>query len=243
MLNTISLEDISNQFEGKRVLIRVDYNVLIKETNEVKLTEIFKIEKTIPTIKYVLSKGAKSVVLISHLDEPNGKVIKELSLKNLTKKLDMLLGRCVIFIEECVGDKVEKQIQENEEKEEYHNGLIFLLENLRFHKEEQGFYINEEGKKIYCEEKELINFREKLSKLGDIYINEAFNISHLNDSSITGINIERRVAGIMMKKEINMFYKLMNNPDRPLLAILGGHILSDKITLIYNLLEMYYNII
>ncbi|UJR08738.1 hypothetical protein I4U23_012995 [Adineta vaga] len=226
--NKLSIEDLD--LKGKRVLIRVDFNVpLDKETGQVKDKQ--RIEGALPTIKYALDKGAKCVVLMSHLGRPDGKRVEKESLKPVAEELKKLLGKDVKFLNDCVGDEVEKAVSEAD------NGQVLLLENLRFHLEEEGSVKDKQGNKIKAEKDAVDKFRASLSKLGDVYINDAFGAAHRAHSSIVGVKLEQRAAGYLMKKELDYFGKVLENPERPFLAILGGAKVSDKIQLIENLLD------
>jgi len=135
------------------------------------------------------------------------------------------------FLDDCVGEAVEKAVHESSD------GAIFLLENLRFHAEEEGRGVDESGKEFKPSKEDIKKFRDSLSKLGDVYINDAFGTAHRAHSSMVGINLETRAAGFLMKKELNFFGKVMENPTSPFVSIIGGAKVSDKIQLIKNLLE------
>ncbi|CAF0890393.1 unnamed protein product [Adineta ricciae] len=226
--NKLSIEDLD--LKGKRVLIRVDFNVpLDKETGQVKDKQ--RIEGALPTIKYALDKGAKAVILMSHLGRPDGKRVEKESLKPVAEELQKLLGKDVKFLNDCVGDEVEKAASEAD------NGQVLLLENLRFHLEEEGSVKDKAGNKTKADKDAVDKFRASLSKLGDVYINDAFGAAHRAHSSIVGVKLDQRAAGYLMKKELDYFGKVLENPERPFLAILGGAKVSDKIQLIENLLD------
>ncbi|CAF1053220.1 unnamed protein product [Adineta ricciae] len=226
--NKLSIEDLD--LKGKRVLIRVDFNVpLDKETGQVKDKQ--RIEGALPTIKYALDKGAKAVILMSHLGRPDGKRVEKESLKPVAEELRKLLGKDVKFLNDCVGDEVEKAASEAD------NGQVLLLENLRFHLEEEGSVKDKAGNKTKADKDAVDKFRASLSKLGDVYINDAFGAAHRAHSSIVGVKLDQRAAGYLMKKELDYFGKVLENPERPFLAILGGAKVSDKIQLIENLLD------
>ncbi|RKP21556.1 phosphoglycerate kinase-like protein [Rozella allomycis CSF55] len=213
---------------GKRVLIRVDFNVPLKEG---RITNNQRIVAALPTIQYALDKGAKSVVLMSHLGRPDGKVVPSQSMKPVAVELESLLNRKVTFLDDCVGESVEKVCRDAS------GGQVILLENLRFHLEEEGSVKDEQGNKLKAEKAAVDAFRASLSKLGDVYINDAFGTAHRAHSSMVGVNLPVRAAGILMKKELEFFARALENPERPFLAILGGAKVSDKIQLIENLLD------
>ena len=201
-------------FGGKRVLVRCDFNVPLSP--EGKISDDFRIKKTLPTIKYLIKKKAK-VILISHLGRPKGRQEKY-SLKPVAKKLERLLKKKVKFLPDCVGPEVEKEIEKMKEKD------IILLENLRFHKEGEG---NDE------------NFARKLSKLGDIFINDAFSASHRAHASIVGIpKFLISGAGFLLEKEVKVLSQIIENPKRPLVVIIGGSKAKDKARVIDKFLEI-----
>ncbi|EMR09492.1 phosphoglycerate kinase [Pneumocystis murina B123] len=215
--------------KGKRVFIRVDFNVPLNLNKEI--TNNQRITSTLPTIEYVIKEGAKAVILASHLGRPNGKRNEKYSLKPVSEELERLLQRNVLFLDDCVGENVEKICKEAT------NGQIILLENLRFHVEEEGSSKDAEGNKIKADPKDIEKFRKSLTSLGEIYINDAFGTAHRAHSSIVGVDLPQRAAGFLMKKELDFFAKALENPQRPFLAILGGAKVSDKIQLIDNLLD------
>ena len=210
-----------------------------------KISNNQRIVAAMPSIKYVLDQGAKSVVLMSHLGRPDGKVVPKYSLKPVATELERLLGKPVAFLPDCVGPEVEKHcasatggtlIPRYFMTSRYH-GIVVLLENLRFHIEEEGSVKDEQGNKIKAEKPAIEAFRASLSKLGDVYVNDAFGTAHRAHSSMVGVNLQVRAAGFLMKKELDFFSKALENPDRPFLAIVGGAKVSDKIQLIENLLD------
>jgi len=221
--NRLSIDKID--LSGKRVLIRVDFNVPMENG---KITSTQRIVASLPTIEYALQKGAKSIVLMSHLGRPDGVVKPEYSLSPVAESLKQLLKRDVIFLKDCVGSEVEEACSNPQP------GTIFLLENLRFHPEEEGVAVVN-GKKIKPSDEQIKAFRNSLSKLGDVFINDAFGTAHRAHSSIVGVNLVR-VSGFLMKKELEYFGKILESPTRPLLAILGGTKVSDKIKLILNMI-------
>jgi phosphoglycerate kinase len=214
---------------GKRVFMRVDFNVpQDKKTGAITNTQ--RIEAALPTIKYALEKGA-SLVLASHLGRPDGKVIEKFSLKPIAAELAKLLGKPVAFVNDCVGADAEKAAAALKP------GEVLLLENLRFHIEEEGKVKNEDGTSTKADPEKVKEFRASLSKLADVYVNDAFGTAHRAHSSIVGVTLPQKAAGFLMEAELNAFTKVLDNPDRPLLAILGGAKIADKIPLIKNLLE------
>ncbi|KFY47451.1 hypothetical protein V496_10651 [Pseudogymnoascus sp. VKM F-4515 (FW-2607)] len=224
--NKLSITDVT--LKDKKVLIRVDFNVPLDSKKNVTNTQ--RIAGAIPTIKYAIDNGAKTVVLMSHLGRPDGKVNEEFSLKPVVPELEKLLGRSVTFAPDCVGPKVEEIV--NNAK----NGEVILLENLRFHAEEEGSSKDADGKKVKASPESVTKFREDLTKLADIFINDAFGTAHRAHSSMVGVNTPQKASGFLMKKELEYFAKAIESPERPFLAILGGAKVSDKIQLIDNLL-------
>lgn len=223
----LSIEDL--ELAGKRVFIRVDFNVpQDKVTGEITNTK--RIEAALPTIQYALDKGA-SVVLASHLGRPNGQVTPKFSLAPVAKKLEELIDRPVKFLNDCVGAEVEAACAEAKP------GDIILLENLRFHIEEEGKAKDAEGNKIKADKEAVAQFRASLTKLADVYVNDAFGTAHRDHSSMTGVALPQKAAGFLMNKELKAFDQVLNNPPRPFLAILGGAKVADKIQLINNLLD------
>ncbi|KAI9014859.1 phosphoglycerate kinase [Gaertneriomyces semiglobifer] len=222
----LGIQDVD--LAGKRVLIRVDFNVPFAGG---KISNNQRIVAALPTIKYALEKGAKSVVLMSHLGRPDGKVVSKYSLKPVSEEVSKLLGKPVTFLDDCVGSKVEEHCAKAD------NGEIILLENLRFHLEEEGSTKDEQGNKVKANKEDVEKFRDSLTKLGDIYINDAFGTAHRAHSSMVGVKLPIRAAGFLMKKELDFFAKALENPEHPFVAILGGAKVSDKIQLIDNLLD------
>ncbi len=222
-----TIRDLSLQ--GKRVLIRVDFNVpQDKQTGEI--TNPQRIQAALPTIKHALDQGA-SVVLMSHLGRPNGHRNEKYTLAPVAEKLEELLGRPVKFLSDCVGPEVESHCASLEP------GEVILLENLRFHIEEEGKAKDADGNTTKADEDEVAQFRSSLTQLGDVYVNDAFGTSHRAHSSVVGVNLPDKVAGFLVEKELEAFSKVLNEPARPLLAILGGAKIADKIPLIRNLLD------
>ena len=225
------IEDL--ELAGKRALIRVDFNVPQDKTTG-EITNTKRIEAALPTIRYALEKGA-GVILMSHLGRPNGKVVAKYSLRPVAEKLQELLGRPVKFLNDCVGPEVEAECAKVKP------GDVVLLENLRFHIEEEGKakIKKEDGteEKIKADKEKVAEFRASLTRLADVYINDAFGTAHRDHSSMTGVQLPQRACGYLMKKELDAFAAVLDNPTRPLLAILGGAKVADKIQLINNLLD------
>lgn len=221
------IEDLD--LNGKRALIRVDFNVPQDKVTGA-ITNTKRIEAALPTVRYALDQGA-SVVLMSHLGRPDGKRIEKFSLKPVADALQKLLGRPVQFLNDCVGAEVEAACAKAKP------GDVILLENLRFHIEEEGKVKLEDGTKLKADPEKVKAFRASLTKLGDVYINDAFGTAHRDHSSMTGVQLPQRACGYLMKKELDAFSAVLDHPKRPLLAILGGAKVADKIQLINNLLD------
>jgi len=220
-------------FKGKRVLVRCDFNVPLdnkgkwaKRTSsssqpsflsETKVLHDFRIKKSIPTIEYLIKEGAK-VVLMSHLGRPGGKVVEGLRLNPIQNRLMEYLDVSITKAPDCIGPEIEKWTRE------MLPGEILLLENLRFHKEEQE---NDE------------NFAEDLSKLGDIYINDAFGVCHRNHASVVGVP-KYLVSGIgfLLEKELKILTDLMERPKKPLIAIVGGAKVETKMKIVAQISEV-----
>lgn len=222
--NKLSIQDID--LKDKRVLMRVDFNVPFQDG---KISNNQRIVSALPTIKYALENGAKTVVLMSHLGRPDGRSNHKYSLRPVSEELSRLLGQKVSFLNNCVGPEVESAVSNT-------TGVV-LLENLRFHIEEEGSGKTDDGKKIKANPEDVEKFRASLSKLGDVYVNDAFGTAHRAHSSMVGVKLPNRAAGFLLKKELDFFGKALENPERPFLAILGGAKVSDKIKLIDNLLD------
>lgn len=223
----LSIEDL--ELAGKRVFIRVDFNVpQDKVTGEITNTK--RIEAALPTIQCALDKGA-AVILASHLGRPNGEVNMKYTLAPVAKKLEELIKKPVKFLSDCAGAEVEAACAAIKP------GEIILLENLRFHIEEEGKKKDAEGNKVKADKEAVKAFRASLTKLADVYVNDAFGTAHRDHSSMTGVELPQRAAGFLMNKELKAFDAVLNNPPRPFLAILGGAKVADKIQLINNLLD------
>lgn len=211
MLNKKTVEDLD--VKGKKVLVRADFNVpMDKEGN---ITDDRRIREALPTINYLKNKGAK-VILMSHLGRPKGKFNPEFSLKPVAERLTALLGQQVIFAEDVIGEDAIKKSSALKE------GEVMLLENVRFHAEE---------------EKNDAEFAKKLSLLGEVYVNDAFGTAHRAHASTAGIaDYLPSAVGFLIKKELECMGKALSNPERPFIAILGGAKVSDKIGVIENLI-------
>ena len=210
-MNKMSVRDYP--VEGKRVLVRVDFNVPLDARQHI--TDDTRIRASLPTIRLLLDRGAK-VILMSHLGRPKGQPTPEFSLRPVATALSELLGRPVTMAADCVGPEVEEQVSR------MRPGDVLLLENLRFHKEE---------------EKNDPEFAGQLAKLGDVYVNDAFGSAHRAHASTAGIAAYLpAVAGLLMEREIDVMGKALENPDRPFVAIIGGAKVSDKFGVLANLL-------
>ena len=221
-----SIRDLA--LAGKRVLMRVDFNVPQDKATGA-ITNNQRIVAALPTIKYALEQGA-SVVLMSHLGRPDGKAIAKYSLHPVATELAKLLGRPVAFATDCVGPVAEQAAAALKP------GGVLLLENLRFHLEEEGKVKQEDGTSVKADPAAVAAFRAGLSKLGDVYVNDAFGTAHRAHSSMVGISLPEKAAGFLMEAELKAFAAVLDHPQRPLLAILGGAKIADKIPLIKNLL-------
>ena len=211
--------DNNLKLEGKRVLLRVDFNVPL---NNGSITEASRIQKVLPTIKFLIDNKAK-IIIISHIGRPKGKIISDLTLEPIAKKLSNLLNQNVIFLNEVIGPKVI------EKSKKISNGEILLLENLRFHKEEE---LNSK------------DFAKELSKIGDIYVNEAFSCSHRAHASVSEItNHINSFAGQQLIKEINTIKMLTDDAKKPVSCIIGGSKISTKIGVLTNLIKKMDNIV
>jgi len=191
--------------QGKRVLLRVDFNVPLSNQN--RILEDFRVRQTIPTIEYLIKNGAK-IIIMSHLGDPEGQVIESMRLGPVQQRLAELLEIPVAMAPDCIGPEVEAMIKEMD------SGEMLFLENLRFHKGEEE---NDE------------QFADELAKLGDIFINDAFGVCHRDHASITGL--AKRLpsgAGLVLEKEITTLTNFMANPAKPLIAVIGGKKVETK---------------
>lgn len=209
------ISELQGELKGKRVLMRVDFNVPLDQNCNIE--DDMRIRSVLPTINYCLDEGA-CVILMSHLGRPKGKVKPELSLLPVARRLHRLLDKDIKFPGEVIGDRVKKEV------ETLKSGEIMLLENIRFH---PGETANDP------------EFAKALAELGDIYVNDAFAVSHRLHASIVGVPVfmKRCCAGFLMKKELTYFKQAIQNPQRPFVAILGGAKVSDKMGAIKNLLK------
>ena len=199
---------------GKKVLVRVDFNVPLNDKGEI--TDDTRITASLPTIQYLLEQKA-AVILMAHLGRPKGQVKPELSLAPVAKHLGKLLGKKILFAPDCVGEAVQAAASKLKP------GHILLLENLRFHKEE---------------EKNDMDFAEKLASLADLYVNDGFGVSHRAHASVEGVtHFLPAAAGFLLEKEIQYVGQAVTNPLHPFVAIIGGAKVSDKIGVISNLLD------
>ena len=215
-----TLKDLN--FEGKKVLVRCDFNVPMDD--EQNITDDNRITASLPTINYLIQKGAK-VILMSHLGRPKGEANSKYSLEPVAKKLSQLLNKDVIFADDdnVVSDRV-KEIAENMK-----NGDVILLQNTRFRKEE---------------EKNGSDFAKELASLGDMYVNDAFGTSHRAHASNVGLStLLPSALGLLVEKEVSIMGKALEDPERPFVAILGGAKVSDKIGVIENLINKVDSII
>lgn len=227
LANKLAITDVD--LKDKRVLIRVDFNVPLDADKNV--TNPQRIDGALPTIKYAIDNGAKAVILMSHLGRPDGKRNEKYSLKPVVPVLEKKLGKSVIFCNDCVGPEVEETVNKAQ------GGQVILLENLRFHAEEEGSSKDAEGKKVKADKADVDKFRKGLTALGDVYVNDAFGTAHRAHSSMVGVDLPQKASGYLMKKELDYFAQALENPKRPFLAILGGAKVTDKIQLIDNLLD------
>jgi len=218
------IEDLN--LKDTRVLCRVDFNVPIKDG---RVENDKRIKASLPTIKYLLDNGA-ALVLISHLGRPEGQVQSKFSLKPVADYLSGLLKKEVKFVDDCVGPKVENAV------DALKPGEVILLENLRFYIEETGKGKDTNGNKIKADPAQVKEFKAKLTKLADIYVNDAFGTAHRAHSSVVGIDLPR-ACGYLLKKEIDFLGETLDNPKRPFVAVIGGAKISGKIDVIEALLS------
>merc|ERR1711937_1020468 len=209
-----------------------DFNVPQDKSDPSIITNTQRIDAALPTIKEVLDKGAKSVVLASHLGRPDGMVQEQFSLAPVAKALEEKLGKPVTFVTEApYGSEVKAACADPAE------GSVILLENLRFHVEEEGKGKDAEGNKVKADEASVTAFRQLIRKCGDVYVNDAFGTAHRGHSSMVGEGFDTKASGGLMSKELDAFAKVLDEPAKPVLAILGGAKVTDKIQLIFNLLD------
>ena len=208
----LSIKDLD--LEGKRVFVRVDFNVPLK--NEA-VEDDTRIRATIPTIEYAIGQGAR-VILASHLGRPKGQRVDKYSIRPVAAHLSKLLSKPVAFAEDCVGEEARAKANSLQ------NGEVLLLENLRFHQEEEK---NDDG------------FSQELGSLCDLYVNDAFGTAHRAHASTVGIthHVDKAAAGLLMQKELEYLGKVISSPEHPVVAILGGAKVSDKIPVLKALID------
>ncbi len=212
-MNKATIRDVDVQ--GKRVLVRVDFNVPLD--NQQRITDDTRIRAALPTIRYLLEHGA-AVILMSHLGRPDGQRVETLSLKPVATRLSHLLGQPVALAPDCIGAETEQMAKALQP------GGALLLENLRFHKEE---------------EKNDAAFARQLAALGDLYVNDAFGTAHRAHASTEGIaHIVPGYAGFLMEKELDYLGRALEHPRRPFAAVVGGAKISDKIGVLNRLLQL-----
>lgn len=218
-MNKKSVKDIDVQ--GKKVLMRVDFNVPVNEDGSVG--DDTRIVAALPTITYLLEQGA-SIILMSHLGRPKGEVKPEFTLKPVAAALAAKLGKPVAFATDCVGADAQAKTAALKP------GEIVLLENLRFHAEEEGKGCSEEAKET---------FTKALAALGDVYVNDAFGTAHRAHASTAGVTayVKESVAGLLLEKEITYLAKTLESPEHPFVAIIGGAKISGKIDVVINLMD------
>ena len=222
-----SIRDLT--LAGQRVLLRVDFNVPQDKITGV-ITNNQRIVAALPTIKHALAQGA-AVVLMSHLGRPDGQKMAKFSLRPIAAELERLLGRPVKFLDDCVGPAIEAACAR------LAPGTVVLLENLRFHLEEEGKVKLADGTTQKADPIAVAAFRASLTKLGDVFVNDAFGTAHRAHSSLVGVGLPVKAAGFLMEAELKAFAAVLDQPQRPLLAILGGAKIADKIPLIQNLIK------
>lgn len=211
-MNKVTVNDL--EVSGKRVFVRVDFNVPVD--SDQNITDDRRIVAALPTVNRLIERGAK-VILASHFGRPKGKRVESMSLRPVAVRLSELLGKPVKMLDDCVGPEVQQAIASMD------NGDVVLLENLRFHSEEEA---NDP------------EFAKKLASLADAYVNDAFGTAHRAHASTEGMTRHLpSAAGFLVQKEIEVMGKALQNPERPFLAILGGAKVSTKIDVITNLLD------
>ncbi len=216
-MNKKSVRDV--EVSGKRVFVRVDFNVPLEDG---KITDDTRIRETLPTIKYLVEQGAK-VILASHMGRPKGEVVESLRLTPASQRLSELLGKPVAKADEAVGEAVKAQV------EKLQNGDVLVLENVRFYP---------------GEEKNDPELAKQFAELADLFVNDAFGAAHRAHASTEGIAHHLpAVSGLLMEKELSVLGKALSNPDRPFTAIIGGSKVKDKIDVIDNLLTLADNVI
>ena len=218
-MNKLTIRDI--HCAGKKVLVRVDFNVPLDD--KCKITDDTRIVESLPTIRKILADGGRAI-LCSHLGRPKGKPVPDMSLRPVAEHLADILGKPVKFAADCVGPEAEQKAAELK------NGQCLLLENLRFHKEEEA---NDP------------EFSRKLASLADLYVNDAFGSAHRAHASTEGVTkyFDKSVAGFLIEKELKYLGQALTNPKRPFTAILGGAKISGKIDVINNLFDRVDNLL
>lgn len=216
-MNKKSVRDV--EVSGKRVFVRVDFNVPLEDG---KITDDTRIRETLPTIKYLMEKGAK-VILASHMGRPKGQVVDSMRLTPASVRLSELLGKPVAKADEAIGDAVKAQIANMKD------GDVLVLENVRFYP---------------GEEKNDPELAKQFAELADLFVNDAFGAAHRAHASTEGIaHILPAVSGLLMEKELSVLGKALSNPERPFTAIIGGSKVKDKIDVINNLITLADNIL
>ena len=218
-MNKLTVKDIN--YSGEKVLIRVDFNVPLDDTQ--RITDDTRIVESLPTIKKILADGGRAI-LCSHLGRPKGKVVSAMSLRPVAERLADLLGKPVKFADDCIGPEAEQKAKDLK------NGQCLLLENLRFHKEETD---NDEG------------FAKQLASLADMFVNDAFGTAHRAHASTEGVTkfFKKSAAGFLIEKELAYLGKALADPKRPFTAVLGGAKISGKIDVIQNLFGKVDNLL
>lgn len=218
-MNKLTIDDLSKLglIKSKKVLMRVDFNVPMSKDEVPVITDDKRIKESLPSINKIINEGGR-LILMSHLGRPKGEVNLKYSLKPVAVHLSKLINKNVKFADDCTGENTQKIVNE------LNNGDVLLLENVRFHKEE---------------EKNDVEFSKQLAALGDIFVNDAFGSAHRAHSSTEGITkfIGKSAAGYLMQKELDYLSKVVSSPEHPFIAILGGSKISGKIDVINNLLK------